>query len=80
MKPQKEIYALSCERLGVRPTAAFFIGDGGFAELPGARSAGMTPLQETWYRSQQIARPLQDRLKQVSPMSYVPAVLQSLWP
>ncbi|MFC0238284.1 HAD family hydrolase [Fictibacillus phosphorivorans] len=48
-KPQKEIYQLACEKLGVIPQESVFIGDGGSDELRGATEAGMTALQATWF-------------------------------
>ncbi|MED1865282.1 HAD family hydrolase [Fictibacillus nanhaiensis] len=48
-KPQKEIYQLACEKLGVTPQESVFIGDGGSDELRGATEAGMTALQATWF-------------------------------
>jgi putative hydrolase of the HAD superfamily len=40
-KPEPEIYLLACERLGVDPTRAFYVGDGAYAELSGATAVGM---------------------------------------
>ncbi len=48
-KPQKEIYQMACEKLGVTPEESIFIGDGGSDELRGATEAGMTALQATWF-------------------------------
>ncbi|ANC76278.1 hypothetical protein ABE65_005425 [Fictibacillus phosphorivorans] len=48
-KPQKEIYQMACEKLGVTPKESVFIGDGGSDELRGATEAGMTALQATWF-------------------------------
>ena len=45
MKPQPEIYRLVCARLGVDPSAAVFVGDGGDGEIAGAAAAGMTAVQ-----------------------------------
>ena len=49
MKPDPRIYALACERLGVRPEDAVFVGDGGSDELRGAHEAGVRPLWCTWF-------------------------------
>ena len=54
MKPQPEIYRLACDKLQVRATDSFFLGDGGFDELRGAARAGMMPLQATWYLARNI--------------------------
>jgi len=43
-KPDSRIFHLACERLGVAPAAALFVGNGGSDELAGARRAGLTPV------------------------------------
>lgn len=48
-KPEREIYLLTAERLGVDPRRCLFVGDGGSDELPGARSAGMTAVLTSHY-------------------------------
>jgi putative hydrolase of the HAD superfamily len=40
-KPDPAIYRLCCERLGVEPERAVFVGDGANDELAGARRVGM---------------------------------------
>jgi HAD superfamily hydrolase (TIGR01509 family) len=49
MKPEAQIYHLACERLGVSPDAAIFVGDGASRELEGAASAGLAPYWATWF-------------------------------
>jgi putative hydrolase of the HAD superfamily len=44
-KPDRRIYEIACERLGVEPADCLFVGDGANDELPGAERAGMTALQ-----------------------------------
>jgi putative hydrolase of the HAD superfamily len=44
-KPDRRIYELACEELGVAPAECLFVGDGANDELPGAERAGMTALQ-----------------------------------
>ncbi len=41
MKPDLEIYHRAAQRLGVRPEACLYVGDGGSREHEGARGAGM---------------------------------------
>jgi putative hydrolase of the HAD superfamily len=41
-KPAAEIYALTCERLGVDPARCLYVGDGSSDELSGAKATGMT--------------------------------------
>lgn len=41
LKPDRQIYKLAMERLGVAPERCLFVGDGGSNELCGAKSAGM---------------------------------------
>jgi putative hydrolase of the HAD superfamily len=40
-KPDPRIYELTCERLGVEPADAIFVGDGANDELAGAERAGL---------------------------------------
>ncbi len=54
MKPDPEIYAAACAEMGVRPTEAYFVGDGGYDELRGAAAVGMQPIQVTWYLNREI--------------------------
>lgn len=43
-KPDPRIYAMACERLGVRPDDCLYVGDGSGRELSGAADAGMQPV------------------------------------
>jgi putative hydrolase of the HAD superfamily len=43
-KPDARIYALTVERLGVKPDNCLYIGDGESGELTGAKSTGMHPV------------------------------------
>lgn len=52
MKPEPEIYRLTCALLCVEPGATAFIGDGGSDELRGAEQAGLTPYWATWFLDQ----------------------------
>jgi putative hydrolase of the HAD superfamily len=44
MKPDREIYELALQELGVSAPDTLFVGDGANDELRGARDAGMTPV------------------------------------
>lgn len=44
-KPDRRIYEIACERLGVEPVECLFVGDGANDELPGAERVGMTAVQ-----------------------------------
>ena len=44
-KPDRRIYEIACERLGVEASECLFVGDGANDELPGAERAGMTAVQ-----------------------------------
>jgi putative hydrolase of the HAD superfamily len=44
-KPDRRIYEIACERLGVEAGDCLFVGDGANDELPGAERAGMTAIQ-----------------------------------
>jgi putative hydrolase of the HAD superfamily len=50
-KPDIRIYQLACERLGVEPEHAIFIGDGGSNELDGAAQAGLHPFHAFWFNT-----------------------------
>ena len=45
---------LACDRLGIVPAKAVFVGDGGFDELQGAAAVGMRPIQARWYYAREI--------------------------
>jgi putative hydrolase of the HAD superfamily len=55
-KPDPRIYLTATRRLGVRPGASVFIGDGGDSELVGAERAGLRAFRADWF-VQQRARP-----------------------
>jgi len=40
-KPDKRIYRMACERLGVQPAGCLYVGDGSDNELTGAQGLGM---------------------------------------
>lgn len=50
-KPDKEIYALACERLEVKPKECIFVGDGGASELVGATTAGIKAYRASWFHN-----------------------------
>ncbi len=52
VKPEPEIYWLTCASLGVEPGTTLFIGDGGSDELRGAKQAGLTAYWATWFLDQ----------------------------
>ena len=49
VKPDPRVYHLACRRLGVRPAASWYIGDGGSKELQGAEHVGLQPFWATWF-------------------------------
>ena len=49
LKRDERIYRLACERLGVAPHDAIFVGDGGGNELQGAVEAGVETLWCSWF-------------------------------
>ncbi len=57
MKPRADIYTLALDRLGVDPSKALFVGDGGYDELLGAAAVGMTPVQAAWYLCRELDWP-----------------------
>lgn len=48
-KPDPAVFLMACDRLGVAPAACYFVGDGSFGELDGAKAAGLVPLWASWY-------------------------------
>ncbi|WP_268760157.1 HAD family hydrolase [Bacillus sp. FJAT-28004] len=50
-KPDIRIYQLACERMGVDPGNAVFVGDGGSSELDGAYNAGLHPYHAFWFNT-----------------------------
>jgi putative hydrolase of the HAD superfamily len=46
-KPEREIYAICLDKLGVEPDEAVFVGDGGSDELKGAKALGLTTVMMT---------------------------------
>lgn len=49
LKRDRHIFDLACERLGVTPEDAIFVGDGGGNELHGASEAGLTAYWCSWF-------------------------------
>ncbi|MCM3626064.1 HAD-IA family hydrolase [Paenibacillus glycanilyticus] len=54
-KPEPVIYQLACQRLGVLPSEAIFVGDGGSNELTGASSYGLHAYHATWFLTEDWA-------------------------
>jgi putative hydrolase of the HAD superfamily len=54
MKPDRAIFELACARMCVQPSEAYFVGDGGYDELQGAASVGMTAIQAAWYQDRDV--------------------------
>lgn len=49
MKPDRKIFELCVQRLGVVTGECLYVGDGGSNELYAARGIGMKPIQACWY-------------------------------
>ncbi len=72
-KPSAEIFALSCERMGVAPHEALFVGDSLCADVEGAAAAGLTPI---WVgKKDEDSGPAVAVIEDVTEL---PSVLQSL--
>ena len=56
-KPDIRIYELCAGKLNVKPEECLYVGDGGSNELSAARTAGMKPLQATWYLRDGVGQP-----------------------
>lgn len=55
LKPDRAIYQLAAERLGVPPESCLFVGDGNDMELNGAKSAGMLAIKVATPRDQNLS-------------------------
>lgn len=73
-KPQPEIYELACQRLGIHPSEAIFIGDGGANELVGAEKAGIKAYRAAWFYN----RPVSDPFHQIDKPMDVLNLIESL--
>lgn len=66
IKPEKEIYELCIERMGVLPRESMFVGDGGSDELKGAKALGIKTVLTThviksiWPEKIKLAREFAD--------------------
>lgn len=49
IKPDRKIFDICLEKLGVEATECLYVGDGGSNELYAAKSYGMKACQATWY-------------------------------
>ncbi|WP_042169521.1 HAD family hydrolase [Paenibacillus gorillae] len=67
-KPNPDIYLLACEKMGVTPAEALFVGDGGSNELEGAAKVGMTAYQATWFVPPYISEKIAGYLKLAEPL------------
>jgi len=63
VKPEREIYEVCLNELGVPASACVYVGDGGSDELKGARSLGMTTVMITGEVEQIWQDKLEDRKK-----------------
>ncbi len=75
MKPDSRIYELACARMDIRPSEAYFVGDGKFDELRGAASVGMKAIQAAWYLRQEVAWPWDHPLLRAESMENLPSML-----
>ncbi len=76
MKPDSKIYELACTRMDIRPSDAYFVGDGGFDELRGAASVGMKAIQAAWYQQQEVKWPWSHPLPRAESIEDLPAMLR----
>ena len=79
MKPDPEIFDLACSRFNIAPSAACFVGDGGFDELQAAASLGMPVIKANWFRAREnIEWSSEAALIEVDDIQLVPRQLASL--
>jgi len=55
-KPDARVFRLACEKLGVAPTEAAMVGDNPFADVAGAKGAGLFAV---WYNPRGLSFPSQ---------------------
>lgn len=70
-KPDPAIYRIACDRMGVAPSDAFFIGDGGSNELNGAAGAGMSACHATWFIPEIRSQPITGYAKLAEPSDLI---------
>jgi len=79
MKPEPEIFDLACTRFDIPPSAACFVGDGGFDELQAAASQGMQVIKADWFRTREdIEWTSEIALIEVDDIRLVPQQLEKL--
>lgn len=75
-KPQKEVFHLMANELGVDPTEMMYVGDHPLFDVDGSRNAGCTPVwvktTGTW-----IFPEIQKPLLQVETVAEIPSILES---
>jgi HAD superfamily hydrolase (TIGR01549 family) len=74
-KPSPEIYHIACEKLGVTPEEAIFIGDGGTNELVGATEVGLKAYHATWFLPETISQKIQEFPKLNHPLELLNQVV-----
>lgn len=57
-KPNKKIFEMCVEELGVKPEECLYCGDGGSRELEVARVMNMKPVQAMWYLKDNSGQPV----------------------
>ncbi|HZO49973.1 MAG TPA: HAD family hydrolase [Gaiellaceae bacterium] len=68
MKPAPELFLAACERLGVEPAAAMFVGDSLVRDVQGAANVGMTTVQAMWFRADDSIVPVEPDFRAFTPM------------
>ncbi len=56
-KPDKALYKICAQELGVEYEECLYVGDGGSGELETARELGMTAVQAVWYLKEGTSQP-----------------------
>ena len=77
-KPHPAMFATALERLGVTAERALFVGDSLYADVRGAKEAGMTTVQALWFRADDDERGVEPDFQAFTPMDVLNAARRLL--
>ena len=77
-KPHAEIFHVALEGLGVEPANALFVGDSRYADIRGAKEAGMATVQALWFRADNDPRGVDPDFEAYTPMDVLNAARRLL--
>ena len=77
-KPHPAMFDAALDRLGVAPERALFVGDSLYADILGAKTAGMRTVQALWFRADEDERGTEPDFEAFTPMDVLNAVRRLL--